>query len=211
MVIVAGGPSLRDFQFERLRGVNVIAINRAYEDCPFAQVLWWSDARFWRKHKGDLLCHQAPWKATCDINYDASDRLPESVHQYRFTRVDGFDDDPACLRTGNNSAYAAMHLAAHLGVARMVLLGVDMRHGEHGETHYHEGHGFLHVESTLTRLMVPHFATLAPALAVLGIDVINASPNSALAVWPRCSIDEGLAAIQRSSPALQPPALAGSK
>lgn len=210
VVIVAGGPSLAGFSWSRLAGLNVIAINRAYENVPGAQVLWWSDARFWRNHQAGLTRHKAPWKATCAVNYHAGDALPVYIHQYAFTRVDGFDPNPAYLRTGNNSAYAATHLAAHLGTNRIVLLGVDMRHGERGETHFHGGHGCLHQESTLSRLMVPHFATLAGPLAERGIEVINASPNSALVLWPRCTIDEGLASIRQSSSEPPPRLRAGS-
>src|SRR6266567_2641979 len=94
VVICAGGPSLKGFAWERLCGLNVIAINRAYADIPFAQVLWWSDARFWRNHREGLAKHTAPFKATCAVNYHAGEALPAYVHQYPFKAVDGFDEDP---------------------------------------------------------------------------------------------------------------------
>ncbi len=94
-----------------------------------------------------------------------------------------------------NSTYAAIHLAAHLGAARIVLLGVDMRYGPAGESHFHGGHGLIHSEATLTELMLPHFEPLVKPLQQRGITVVNASPDSALRCWPRCSIDEGLAWI----------------
>lgn len=195
IAIMAGGPSLRGFQWERLLHAPVIAINRAYEVLPMASLLWWSDARFWRHHQAGITAHRASWKATCQIGYHDGNPLPTWVTKYSFTGKDGFDPDPQCLRHGNNSAYAAMHLAAHLGARKLVLLGVDMRHGPAGETHFHDGHGLPHQEQTLTQLMIPYFSTLAGPLAERGIEVINASPNSALTVWPRCSIDEGLACL----------------
>jgi hypothetical protein len=198
VAIVAGGPSLRGFDWERLRGVPAIAINRAYEMMPFAPVLWWSDSRFWRQHKAALERHAAIWKATCFTNYLEEDAVPSWVTQYRMTETAGFDPDPRYLRSGNNSAFAAICLAAHLGAARLVLLGVDMRHGPAGETHYHGGHGLPHSEDTLTTFMLPFFETLAAPLAALGIEVINASPDSALTVWPRCSIEEGLQCLDIS-------------
>lgn len=191
--IVAGGPSLRGFDFTRLDGRNVIAINRAFEYLPKAEVLWWSDARFWRHHRDDIVVHSARWKATGNVGYVPSDFLPSWVVQYHFSGHGGFDENPKNLRTGNNSAFASIHLAAHLGAKIIVLLGVDMRHGPTGETHFHEGHGVMHLEETMTNLMIPYFETLVKPLAALGIQVINASPNSALEVWPRVTIDEGLA------------------
>lgn len=191
VIIVAGGPSLLGFDFSRLLK-NVIAINRAHEFLPAAQVLWWSDAIFWHWNKDKLLAHPAPWKATCQIEY-RDDDLPEGIHQYRFTGLEGFDARAGCLRHGNNSAYAAMHLAVHLGARFLILLGLDMCHAG-SRTHFHGGHGIPHKEETLTRLMIPYFQSLASPLAERGIRVLNASPDSALRVWPRCTIEQGLAA-----------------
>ena len=46
--VVASGPSLADVDLEQLRGLNVIAINRSYEAVPWAEILYFSDARFFR-------------------------------------------------------------------------------------------------------------------------------------------------------------------
>lgn len=198
VAIVAGGPSLKGFDWERLRGVPAIAINRAYEVMPFAPVLWWSDSRFWRNHRDGLERHAAIWKATCFTNYHEQDAIPSWVTQYRMTETAGFDPDSRYLRSGNNSSYAAIHLAAHLGAKRIVLFGVDMQHGPAGETHFHDGHGIPHNAETLTTFMLPFFDTLAAPLAERGIEVINASEQSALKTWPRCSIEEGLQCLDIS-------------
>lgn len=196
--VCASGPSLIGFDYSRLAGRNVIAINREHEVIPTAQVLWWSDARYWRGEiegrptRDSLMGHAAPYKATCQMDYRPTDELPPEIIEYRFTGTRGFDPDPRCLRSGNNGAYAATHLAAHLGAKRIVLLGVDMRYGAKGQSHRHTGHGMMHAEATLTTLMLPHFRTLAEPLAERGVEVINASPDSALTIWPRCSIDQGL-------------------
>jgi hypothetical protein len=191
--IVAGGPSLLGFDFGRIALEPTIAINRAHEAMPHASVLWWSDVIFWRRNREALLAHHAPYKATALYDYQAEDYPPiDLVHCYKFTGCTGFDADPACLRHGNNSSYAAMHLAAHLGARKIILLGVDMRHAE-GRSHWHDGYPQPALQETLEQLMLPYFATLAPALAERKIEVLNASPDSALTVWPRCSIEEGLA------------------
>lgn len=196
VIIVAGGPSLIGFDFARLAGRNVIAVNRAYEFAPGATVLWWSDARFWFNHRDRLLAHAARWKATTTVNY-GSEVLPEHIHQYRVTGHKGFDPDPGALRSGNNSTFAAMHLSAHLGARKIVTLGLDMKHGPKGESHFHGGHGFEHLPETLSDLMLPWFESLAAPLAERQIEVLNACHDSALTVWRRCSIDEGLAEYER--------------
>lgn len=195
-IIVAGGPSLWGFDFGRLAGLNVIAINRAYEVVPGAQVLWWSDCTFFLRHRKALEAHRAPYKASARYDYPDSVQAPW-VNFYRFTGHLGFDHDPANLRHGNNSAYAAMHLAVHLGAAAQILLGVDMAAPAGKRTHFHDGHGHPLPDETLKQVMLPHFASLAPPLVQMGITVLNASPDSALRVWPRCSIDKGLAEYRR--------------
>lgn len=191
VVIAAGGPSLSGFDFDRLAGRNVIAINRAHEFIPGAQVLWWTDADYWRRAEASLMAHSAPYKATSHIAYRTAE-TPATAAVYRLTGPLGFDPDPRYLRHGNNSTYAAMHLAVHMGARRLILLGVDMRYGPAGESHFHGGHGVPHMESTLRETMLPMFASLAEPLAERGIEVLNANPNSAVTVWPRCTIEEAL-------------------
>ena len=197
VIIVGGGPSLIDFDWHELEGLPTIAINRALEVMPDATLLWWYDARFWRHHKDKILAHSARWKATVHLGYSAADLLPDTIYQYRMTGVDGFDPNPNCVRSGNNSAFGAMHLATHLGAWKIILLGVDMRHGPKGQTHFHSGYVTQNLEQTLTNYMVPYFKTLAQPLRDRRVDVLNASPISAIECWPKCSIAEGIAAARQ--------------
>lgn len=194
VAIVAGGPSLKGFDFGRLSHSTVVAINRAHENLPGASMLWWSDMLFWVNHKDAIAAHGAPVKATVDWDYPA-DMLPPGVSVYRVTGRAGYDPAPGCIRHGNNSAYAAIHATAQRGARKIVIFGLDMRYGPDGESHYHGGHGKVHEERTLTEDMLPFFETLAGPLAKLGLTIINASPNSAVTCWPRCSIEEGLVAL----------------
>lgn len=192
VVLVAGGPSLAGFDWGRLAGRNVVAINRAYEVLPNARALWWSDHGFYRQHAAQIEAHGAELK--CSGFRPGHDRLryPEWVRTYTFSGVDGFDPDPGCIRHGRNGGYAALHLVAHLGPPRRaVLLGYDMRHAG-GRSHWHSGHGRFVPEQTLVDAMLPLFATLTGPLAALGVEVINASPESRIECWPRVTIDDVL-------------------
>jgi len=52
--IIGGGPSLKGFDFESLRGKGrVIAINRAYEHVPFADVHFFMDNRYYKRVQGE--------------------------------------------------------------------------------------------------------------------------------------------------------------
>jgi hypothetical protein len=78
-----------------------------------------------------------------------------------------------------------MHLAVHLGAARIVLHGFDMRIVR-GELHAmarrerQDAAGFGRV---LREEMLPKFQTLVEPLRERGVEVINATPGSALTYW----------------------------
>lgn len=198
--VVAGGPSLRGFDWRRLDGRRVIAINRAYEVLPGAEALWWSDARFFRNHRAGLMAHGAALKATFAYLYE-DDELPKGVLRYKLSGQQGFDPDQNALRSGNNSTYAAIHLAAHLGARRIVILGLDMKHGPSGETHWHDGHkGLLNPAHVMESAMLPLFSGLVGPLEQRGIEVVNANPGSALEVWPRIAVDQALPPCNANAP-----------
>lgn len=96
---------------------------------------------------------------------------------------------------GGNSGYQALNLALHLGARRIVLLGYDMGVGEDGRLHWFGRH-----PSGLNNPKPEHFATwakafgaLAPALADLGVEVVNCSRRTALDCFRRAPLEEVLA------------------
>jgi len=119
--------------------------------------------------------------------------VPEFVKQLRITGVPGFDPDPGALRTGSNSGYQAIHLAAHFGAKRIILLGYDMRVSGQS-THWHEGHGkpAKSYQAVLSSTFLPKFKSLVGPLRDRGVEVINATEGSALTFWPSCNLKEAL-------------------
>lgn len=189
-MILAGGPSLRGFNTYCLAGLRVIAINESYRLCPWADVLYWADTKWWDRRKADVAAvFQGRYIMT------VAEKVDGTVKQLRNTGVEGFDPDPGALRTGANSGYQAIHLAAHFGAKRIVLLGYDMRIVG-PLTHWHEGHPGQQphsLQATLTQTFLPKFQGLVDPLAERGIEVINATPGSALKCWPQRSLDSVLA------------------
>ena len=55
--IVGGGPSLIGFDWSNLDGKFSIAINRAYEVLPNAQIIYFTDDDYYHRHKGAMLKH----------------------------------------------------------------------------------------------------------------------------------------------------------
>lgn len=182
--IVAGGPSLTDFAWSKLSGKNVIAINKAYQVLPDAEVVFFMDTRFWKWFKEDLRLHKARYKVTV-----CQDCIPEDGILYlQASGCDGLDLRGNYLKEGKNSGYAAINLAVLLGVRKITLLGYDMKEDK-ARTHWHDGYVTGHKARKL-----PHYRkmidTLAEPLDELGIDVVNAGLNSDLESFMKVDLHE---------------------
>lgn len=149
-------------------------------------MLYGADSPWWAYHAQDALKFEGI-KVTC------SEDVPQkAVHWIRQTGIDGFDPDPACLRTGRNSAYQAAHIAIHAGAARILLCGVDMT-AEHG-SHHHGDHP-APLRNTIEgsfREMRMCWPGLLPIAHERGIEIINCSAISALECFPKRSIEDVL-------------------
>jgi len=179
---IGGGPSLKGFDWSKLSGKNVIAVNRAFEVLGSAQTIYFSDLRFWNWYSRDLIKHPGV-KITGDKRI-----LDANVVNYKFTGTKGLDTTPKCLRSGNSSGYAAINLAVHMGAKNIILLGYDMEYvGK--VTHWHDGYS---TRPGKIHKMLPYFSTLVEPLKELKIDVTNTNLKSSINCFPKASFDEVL-------------------
>jgi hypothetical protein len=102
-------------------------------------------------------------------------------------------EQPGVIGAGGNSGFQALNLAAQFGANRVILAGFDM-HAAAG-VHWHGPHGKnLNNPSDLNFVRWREaFAGIVPTLMSAGIEVINASHDSALAMFQKMSIDDALA------------------
>jgi len=183
--IVGGGPSLKDFEWRRLIGKNVIAINRALEVLPFVDVIFFSDLRFWKQYRQSILAHKAEYKVTfCKEAYEDA---PEDLTYLKNEKRYGLESDITKICDGKNSGYAAMNLAAHLGASLIVLLGYDMK--EKGDnTHWHSGYTEGYAERKL-KAYNEAFKSIVNPLKDLNINVLNACEDSDLEYWSKATLE----------------------
>lgn len=185
--ILGGGPSLKEFNFKGLVGSKVIAINKGIYAYPDAQVLYWTDSRFYTWYKNDVdrfMCLKYTIKPSNIYTTDVKILRKGDTH--------GLEEPKDTIAHGNNSGYAAINLAYHLGARRIILLGFDMCND--GEiTHFHEGYP---TRGTGDRMYIdkflPGFESLAAGLKQKGITVLNASSYSRLDVFPKITLDKAL-------------------
>lgn len=197
--IVGGGPSLRGFDFNRLRGDRVIAVNRAFESCPFADVMLAMDERLYdwilSGELGDeararferfagVKLWLAPFGAT---------RLLPGVTYVANRGMDGLTDSLSSgLYHGNNSGYAALNLAVALGADPIYLLGYDcVGDGDGGQAWYHDGYPERQSGNVYDNF-AGHLERLAPLVRERGVMVVNLNPDSALRCFEFGHLDDVL-------------------
>ena len=92
---------------------------------------------------------------------------------------------------GGNSGAGAILLAKHYGAERIILIGYDCKPAANGMRHWHGKHrGRLTDAGSLDKFPA-QFQRLAVKLA--GIEIVNATRDTALTVWPCVSLEEALA------------------
>lgn len=191
VVCIASGPSLTraDCKAVCTAGLPTIAVNDAGLPpmATWAAVHYASDGKWWQQHLEALEYDRL--KVAC--NGDAL-----GVHVMRTAGKYGFDDRPDVLRTGANSGYQAIHLAAHFGAKRIVLLGYDGA-PDGDKTHFFGSHrlfGLADPRPENYETWQYAFRTLAPELEKRGVDVVNCSRRTAIDAFRTAALEDVLCA-----------------
>jgi len=192
--IVGGGPSLRFFNWELLKDKFVIAVNRAYEVLPNAQIVYFTDDEWYHDHKNNLLQHSGI-KVKGSLDPNRLKDQPMKIHQYHLISEKGLTLKHGCLSHGKNSAYAAINLAGvHLGFKKIYLMGIDLKWGRPGDqtsSHWHDGHKRIDPEM-IYAIMLQNYQSIVEPLKANDIEVINvnAPGQTNLTVFPIKSFRE---------------------
>lgn len=207
IIIVASGPSLKEFDFNRLRGKgHIICVNGAGDHVPFADS--WFTLDPWGLHgpqlpknfRGKLYAavpehygrRDSPirdFRVTPRNNITFLHRLMSHnyVDQTSTTAYTlGLSPDPSCINTGN-SGFGALNLAYHMKPKKILLLGIDGTIG-----YFYTNKDRNNPLNTLPML----FNSTVPQLKEAGIEVINGSPKSVVGSFPRYTIDDALKRFQ---------------
>lgn len=207
--IVGGGPSLIDFDWNLLGPDKfVIAINRAYEVLPNAQVVYFTDDDWYAAHEQALLKHKGcliKGSLPADLNvkkFLKKFKSATDVVQFRLLAEKGWQTQPGCLSHGRNSTYAAINMAGeHFGFKKIYLLGIDMKWQKpedvkkatkhNSTTHWHDGHRRIDPES-IYKTMMANYNTMVQPAKQRNIEIINVNSlkMTDLRVFPIKSFEE---------------------
>lgn len=210
VIIVCTGPSLKGFDFNRLKDKgHIIAVNDASKFVPFANSWFTLDpwglttTQIHPHFAGDLYAavphdYGTPNAASTahqvvpnrKVNY--LHRIPFHTDQYNKSSDFmswGLNEDPSCINTGN-SGFGALNMAYHFKPRRVVFFGLDA------------SKGYFFNEKVFTRSLdhLPWiFKSALPQLMKHDIEVMNASPESKIDCFTRYTIDAALKRIEKDA------------
>ena len=158
---------------------------------PHADLMYGCDARWWNLHDGCPDFHGQKWsthegKPHSNNKEQVADDFGVSL--VRGCAGVGFSTNPALIHYGDNSGFQTLNLAVLLGSTYIVLVGFDMRFVG-GKSHFFGDHDgiFQRVEYGS---FAAHFDKAPPPP---GVQIINATPSSAINCYPRMHLDDALA------------------
>lgn len=188
VAILAGGESMSQEVADQVHasGIPAIVINSTFRLAPWAWMLYAADVEWWAHEKNRDAHEFAGLKVTC--------QPVRGVERLRNTGSTGFDPNPNAVRTGHNSGYQAVHIAAHTGATRILLCGMNMQGG-----HWHGAHphGLRDTTPENYTRWCDRFTTLVEPLKNMDVQVINCTPGSALKCFPMGRLEDELACVAR--------------
>jgi hypothetical protein len=186
--IFAGGPSLTAEQCESVRDRGrSIAINTSFRLAPWADVLYACDLQWWERYidearesfRGQLWTLDADAHRKFGIKHVESRPSP------------GLGKQKGVIHQGRNSGYQAVNLAYQARAKRIVLLGFDMK-AQGKKKHWHGDHPGRLNHPLPYASWIQAFETMARDLRAENVEVLNATPGSALKCFTQVSLDECL-------------------
>lgn len=176
---MASGPSLTPQDCETVHAARVptIVTNTTFRLCPWADVLFGFDGRWWREHGDEVVKVFGGEKLTCSPM--GKSLGVTTLHQQPWFQ--GF----------NNSGAAAISLAIVGGAKRIVLLGYDCQKTG-GKTHWHGSHPKTLGDALSLPRWPFHFKQVAKLAKAAGADVVNCSRATALTCFLRAELEDTL-------------------
>jgi len=180
--ILGGGPSLLKTDLRPLyRGQRVIGVNNAFELGPWVDVCLFGDIQWFHwnleslRRFGGLVvsAHPGTW--------------PAWVKPMLRGKPEGIETRRGFLSWNRSSGGAAVNLAVHLGAKRIVLIGYDMRLVD-GKKNWHNKHKE-RPHDPFERFLRP-WKLIRADCAKLGVEIFNATPGSALTLFPFVTVEE---------------------
>jgi hypothetical protein len=174
VVVIGGGPSLRGFDFSRLRGRHCLAINEAFVDAPWADVLFFRDPEWFARNSAAL----TRWAGLiCTVSPGAKREWPDRL---RLVAAGG-----KAMPRARTSGQQAVSLAIMLAARRVVLIGFDWNYDGGNYHDRHPAPGLMYRGGLLEA-----WAGYRERAARAGCEILNATPGSFIGDFARIGLSE---------------------
>lgn len=203
VAIVGGGPSLVDFDFQRLRGATVLAVKGAIFDIPWADAGYGVDwPRFleWKDRLAGL-----PMRIYWGVDRERLAECPAAENITYLERTEGeqISDDPSTVFCGGTSGFGALQVALLKKARRIILFGFDYQGDWRVAENFH--HNPKHYDKRRRqavenwRMWASYFDNVAWVARSRDVEIINASTMSQISAYPKVTPDEGVALLHRGA------------
>jgi hypothetical protein len=188
-IIVASGPSSASVELKAAKGsAKFIVVNESWRLAPWADVLYACDHAWWLQSAG---CSQFQGVKIAGNARTAAEDWGVKAVTVRCVDMMVFDEPGIVGRGGGASGFQAINLAVNWGAKRIILVGFDM---VPGKRHWHADHGggLNNPTDGLMRIWAKALDGAARSLQTRGVEVLNASPSSALSAYPKAKWEDAL-------------------
>jgi hypothetical protein len=192
--LLGGGPTLTASLAElevhlddkEVRKWRVFAINESMYCAPFADLLFFRDTDWYLANKTAVGAWTAPVVTTA-----ASQWYSSNVQVIKMKHCEDFLFGGDTIKYGRSAGHIALSLAINLGAKKCVLLGYDCRLVD-GKSNFHDKSSNS-IAITYSEYFLPAWVGWGDAVERAGVEVVNATPDSAILSFVRRPLSEVLA------------------
>jgi hypothetical protein len=190
VAVIGGGASLMDFNFEALRGAHVLAVKGSIFDIPWADAGFGLDMPKYKCWRDKLVNVQS--RVYWAVPEDQLEKTgpPPSKNITFLKRMDGqqVSDDPGVIYGGGTSGFGALQICIHKRAKQIVLFGFDYDGVSRAPQEKRR------VQSaTNWATWAEHFRVYVPYFNRHQIQIVNASPLSAITCFQKVAVQDGAA------------------
>jgi hypothetical protein len=192
VAIVGNGPSLKGFDYERLRGFHVLAVKGQMFNIPWADAGFGLDIPRYIEWCGMLNTVRYPvYWATPKMKLLGPGPHAPCIRFLRRIDLSELSDDPAAICSGGTSGFGALNVAWLKRARRIVLLGFEYN-GDCGHADTRAYINSREQNGPRWHQWANNFGMARRRLEVAGVKIINAAPKSRITAFPRTDIDAAL-------------------
>lgn len=201
-LIVGCGSSLKGFDFSQLRGLGyILAVKQAVWDVSFADACFGLDLPWMKRCRNELSQLTVPLYLAVPpgLSEKQYTHIPNAVYLERLRVKNKLSDDPRKIESGGNSGFGAFNFAILKRAKRIYLFGYDYSSsgGHYCPERYDQPQNH---NARYWPRWGDNFFDIKDQIAVAGVTVVNASPNSTLKAFPKVTLEQAIANLRGLRP-----------